>query len=66
MVKFGERLKELRLEKNMTQTTLAKLIAVDRRTISNWENSTREPDLETFVKLATILNTSADYLLGLE
>ena len=66
MVKFGERLKELRLEKNMTQTTLAKLIAVDRRTISNWESSTREPDLETFVKLATILNTSADYLLGLE
>ncbi|MDE5548630.1 MAG: helix-turn-helix domain-containing protein [Clostridia bacterium] len=66
MIKFGERLKELRLEKNMTQTTLAKLIAVDRRTISNWENSTREPDLETFAKLTQILNTSADFLLGLE
>ena len=50
----------------MTQDTLAKLIAVDRRTISNWENSTREPDLATFAKLAEILNTSADYLLGLE
>ncbi|MDE7215617.1 MAG: helix-turn-helix domain-containing protein [Clostridia bacterium] len=66
MVIFGERLRELRLEKGMTQSSLAKLISVDRRTIGNWENDLREPDLETLVKLVKVLNTNAEFLLGLD
>ena len=66
MVIFGERLRELRLEKGMTQSSLAKLISVDRRTIGNWENDLREPDLETLVKLVKVLNTNAEFLLVLD
>lgn len=48
----------------MTQQTLANLVGVNRVTYTNWENGKREPELDKVVELATVLNTTVDYLLG--
>ena len=66
MIKFPERLQELRLEKNMSRNTLANLLKVNPRTISYWELGQRECNLEQLYNLAVIFKVSTDYLLGLE
>lgn len=66
MIMFAARIKELRLEKQLSQADLAKAISVNQRTISNWEKSVRQPDFETLAKLAEFFQVSCDYLLGLE
>lgn len=58
------RLKELREEKNLTQKALSLEFNVAQNTISNWENGTREPDIETINQLAKYFNVSNDYFLG--
>ena len=66
MTVFADRLKELRTEKNLKQAELAKLLLVDQRSISNWENGVREPSFEMLAKTAKFFEVSCDYLLGLE
>ena len=62
---FKERLKEKRLEANLTQVQLAEKISVTARTIKNYELGTRKPTkFEVVEKLAEALNTTAEYLLG--
>jgi len=65
MILFKERLKELRIEKGLTQTQLAKELRVNQRTISNWEVGERQPTLDTLEVIAKYFNVSYDYLLGL-
>ena len=66
MVKFAERLKELRNENNMSRNNLATLLQVNPRTISYWELGQRECNLEQLYNLAIIFKVTTDYLLGLE
>ena len=62
---FKERLKEKRLEANLTQVQLAEKISVTARTIQNYELGTRKPTkFEVVEKLAEALNTTTEYLLG--
>lgn len=63
---FGEKLKELRIEKELTQKDLAKMLNVRNTTISAWEKDIAEPPYETLRKIAVLFDTTADYLLGLE
>lgn len=64
MNNFSIRLKELRLEKDLSQTKLAEKLGVDFRTISNCENGVRKPDIDTVVNIAKYFEVSTDYLLG--
>lgn len=66
MIKFAERLKELRNEINLSRNDLANLLQVNPRTISYWELGQRECNLEQLCKIAQIFKVSADYILGLE
>ena len=50
--KIGGFLKELRLEKQMTQEQLAEQMGVSRRTVSRWETGNNLPDLSVIVELA--------------
>lgn len=50
--KIGGFLKELRLEKQMTQEQLAEQIGVSRRTVSRWETGNNLPDLSVIIELA--------------
>lgn len=61
---FGKRLKELRVEKELTQEKLGEIFNVRKGTVSNWENGNRFPDENTIIKLADFFNVSIDYLLG--
>lgn len=64
-MKFHERLKELREEKNLTQQQLAEILSVHQTSITNWENGTNETDFATLIKLAKFFDVATDYLLGI-
>lgn len=66
MLEFGERLKTLRKERNLTQKQLATLIGVKNSVISFYEVGDRTPSPEVLKKLALALHVSADTLLGIE
>ena len=65
MNKFGERLKELRLEEQLTQITLAEKTGLSQSSIAKWESSKRTPTMECQIILAKFFNVSLDYLAGL-
>jgi transcriptional regulator with XRE-family HTH domain len=61
---FKERLKQLRIEKELNQPELAKQLNVAKQTVSNWENGNRTPDSEMLIIIADFFDCSVDYLLG--
>lgn len=64
MLDFGNRIKALRKQKNLTQEQLAKRLWVTKSIISAYESGTKYPSLDMLVKLAQTFNVSTDYLLG--
>lgn len=64
--KFGERLKQLREEANLTMEQLAVSLGTKKQTISRYEKNQREPEYATLIKIAQFFNVSTDYLLGLK
>lgn len=66
MSTFSKRLKELRIEKNLTFKELAKIIEVSPATISKWEKQKARTNLKKVCCLAKYFNVSLDYLLGLD
>ncbi|MCH5162729.1 MAG: helix-turn-helix transcriptional regulator [Clostridiales bacterium] len=63
---FGQKLKELRKEKGITQAELAQIFNTSKTTICQYETSKQEPDLTLITKIAIYFAVSTDYLLGLE
>ena len=63
---FGQKLKDARLAKNLTQPELAKLLQVSNGLISFWENDINEPKASYIAKICKILDIEPAYLLGLE
>lgn len=61
---FGNNLKKIRQEHDMTQEELAKKINTSRSNIANYENDKNMPSIEVLNKISEILNCSTDYLLG--
>ena len=61
---FAKRLKELRLDRRMTQKELAAKINCDQSMIARWESGENEPTASYIIKIAKIFNTTADFLLG--
>ena len=66
MKTFQQRLKEVREQKKISQIDLANKIGVDRTTISGYETKGREPNIQTLIMLADVLQVSIDYLVGRE
>lgn len=61
---FGEKVKKLRLEKEMTQSDLAKKAGVSLRTIISYEKGERYPKKrEVYSKLSAIFDVDTNYLL---
>lgn len=58
-----KRLKKLRLNKNLTQQQLGKLLSVSGQTILNWENDITYPSVKKLIELASFFDVSIDYLL---
>ena len=62
---FAERLKDLRIERELSQRELAKLLNVSHLAVAQCESESRSPNAEAVVALAKFFEVSADYLLGL-
>ena len=60
---IGERIKQLRIEKGMTQLELANALFVTDRAISKWEQGRGNPDISIIPNLASTLGVSIDYLM---
>ena len=62
---MGEKLKALRIERNLTQRQVADRIGLAISAVSSYESGTRYPSYDVLVKLARIFHVSTDYLLGI-
>ena len=60
-----QRIRNLREDKDMTQTQMAKLLNCSQRIYSNYERGDVDIPTQILIKLALIHNTSSDYLLEL-
>jgi transcriptional regulator with XRE-family HTH domain len=63
--KFAQKLKELRIEKNVRQHELANILGISARAVSFYENGERECDFDTLIKICKYFNVTTDYILGL-
>jgi transcriptional regulator with XRE-family HTH domain len=61
---FGQRLRQIRENKGITQKELAEKLNVTFQTISKWENSVTEPDISTIKEIAKLLNCSIEQLFN--
>lgn len=66
---FGQKLKYLREEKKKenaawTQTYVANQLGVARTTYTAYENDTKQPPMETILKIANLFSVTTDFLLG--
>ena len=63
---LGERLKELRKEKGLTQKQVAEELHIHSVTYLHYEKSEREPPLSLLADMATFFDVTVGYLLGVE
>ena len=64
MALFKERLRELRVEKNISQLELAKVVNMSKMAISHWESGHSEPSIAQLKELSKFFGVSVDYLIG--
>ncbi len=61
---FGEKLKKLRIEKQLSQEDLANQLGVSRQAISKWEQDIALPDTNNLILIAKIFKVSLDDLVN--
>ena len=64
MARFGERLRHLRTEHELSQMELAKNLKTSKSSVNMYERCEREPSLEMLERIADFFNVDLDYLLG--
>lgn len=60
---FGQKLKQLRTDRNLTQSELAEKLNLSKANISKYESNDIEPNLQTLTAISNLFNISIDYLL---
>jgi len=63
--KFTKIFKELREERGLTKTALAKELGFSHVTLVNWEKGNRTPDVDTMIVIANYFKVTLDFLCGL-
>ncbi len=63
---IDERIKFLREQRGMTQAELAKQLNITRSSVNAWELGISIPSSRSLIQLASIFDTSTDFLLGIE
>lgn len=66
MKKIGEKIKELRIERELSQKQLADKIGIAANTLSQYESGKSKTSIDVLANLAVELDTTTDFLLGLE
>lgn len=62
---IGKKLKELRIQQNLTQEMLSDLLGISRVNYTRYENDKVRPDYETLIKIADFYDVSLDDLFDI-
>lgn len=65
-MEIGKKIKELRIQKGLTQNELAERLYVSYQAVSQWENNITTPDINTIIELANQFELSLDELFELK
>lgn len=57
-------IKELRIQRGLTQVELASMLGVSKSVISSYENGVHLPPYDILIKLSNLFGVSCDYLIG--
>ncbi len=60
---IGEKLRDLRQQRHLTQQQLAKKLGVHQKSIKNWENGDSKPSIDNLINICDMFNVTADELL---
>lgn len=60
---FGEQIKKIRKERNLTQQDMADKLNVSRQAVSNWENDKNLPDIEMLIIMSQVFHLTLDELI---
>ena len=63
---IAEKIKQLRLSTNKTQSDIAKQLGITRSSVNAWEMGISIPSTSYIIELAKLFGVSTDYLLGLD
>ena len=63
---YGQRIKEIRQEKGLTQSQLAEMLSTTQSTVGKYEREEIQLTVDTIIKICKVFEVSADYLLSLE
>ena len=63
---LGKNLRAARKKRKLTQQVAADFLNIQQCTLSKYENSKLEPDVETICKMAVFYGVSADWLFGID
>ncbi len=63
-MEFSKRLKELRIEKDLSQQALGEFLNMSKMAISHWESGHSEPSIAQLIILSNFFEVSVDYLIG--
>lgn len=66
MKQFGDRLRELREDRDLKQRDVAKDLFISNKVLSSYERNVAFPSIDMFKKICEYYNVSADYLLQIE
>ena len=64
IIDLSVRLRQLRLDKQLRQEQVARLVGVSKGAISAYETDIRQPSYDILIRLANLYRVSVDYLLG--
>ena len=64
MTRIGENIRKFREEKNLSQEQLAVKIRCGTKKIEDYENGIASPNLDTILKISTVLDIPAAELLA--
>ena len=65
MKQVSHKLKQIRMERHLSQTQVATRLGITRSAYANYEQGIREPDIQMLKKLCAVFEISADDLLGI-
>ncbi|MCX4363059.1 MAG: helix-turn-helix transcriptional regulator [Clostridia bacterium] len=63
---YGQKIKDLRIENNLKQIELAKLLNISQSAIVKYEKEQLQPNIDILNAIADIFNCTVDYILGRE
>ena len=63
MFDFGQRLRELREQRHLSQEAMGKIIGRSKPVVSSYENNLKLPSLDVLINIAALYNVSLDYLV---